>query len=89
VLRASHFFLFLLIFNSAFPGLVFSQEFLLGQVLKVNEKEMELMIDREENQESETKGEQRVLVRIAKENFLPKHEDKAVFPECVKAERMF
>ena len=82
--RSIHFLLFLFLFYSVFPGLVFPQEFLSGQVLSVNKIKMELVIDSKETRGNKTKTERKILIRIAKKNALPRHDGKPVFPAYIK-----
>ena len=80
-MRSIRYLIFLLFFlpNMALPALVFSQEFLSGQVLMVDTKKMQFVIDHEKNRKK-----QKILVLLTKENALPRLGGKHVFPECVK-----
>ena len=81
---------FIIFFLSLFvPSWGFSEEFLSGQVVEVNNKEMEFVIQCKEQQnnkvnEEKSENNKKILIRVAKKNVFVKKNGRLVFPECIK-----
>lgn len=82
--RLIYLFLFLLVFNPILTSRAESQEYLSGQILEVNGKNMEIVIASEKKKKDEINGGKTILIRMAKDNLFQKQNDHPFFPECVK-----
>lgn len=84
----SYFFSFIIICCLIFSHPVFAQEFLCGQVLKVNEKKEEFVMHLNfprKNVEGVFQGKESIQVRPAMKNILPNRAGETILPGCVTA----
>lgn len=75
--------LFLFFVSPIVTGGASAQEFLSGQIIKANIETMEIVIGSYDHHNRESGSQQRILIRPAKDNILPKQGGKSLFPDCV------
>jgi hypothetical protein len=84
MLRSILFLIFTLLLSQSPQPQACAQDFFSGKIMEVNEKTVEILLAGVETEGVSIKEEQRYTIRIAHDNVFPKHNDKTVFPECVK-----